>query len=185
MWLAVGVSTELNDRVELEVAQHLRFDQDVSRVAAVMPEAGIDVDVTKFLALGAGYRYEYERQGMEFAGGHRLHVDARVKSRIVGPLELGYRTRVQDRVGESGKVRWRNRVELELGGFRGWKPAASVELFHGVEDGSLEHRKTRYALGLEFEKWERDVQTYYRVDASSDPMDPTMHIIGLELGMEL
>jgi hypothetical protein len=185
LWLEAGVGIELHDRLELELGQHLRFDQDISRVSAVMPEAGLELEVTKYFELGTGYRYEYERQGMDLEGGHRVHVDAGVETKLLRPLELGYRVRLQDRVGESGKVRWRNRVQMELDSFKTWKPAASVELFHSIADGPIEYRKARYTLGVEFERWEQDVQVFYRVDASSDMDDPTMHIVGLEIGAKL
>lgn len=185
VWLEAGVSAEVAPNLELGVSQHLRFDDNASRVSAVMPEVGIELELLDMFEIGAGYRYEYERRGkdMEFEGGHRIHVDGEVKGRL-GVLRGGYRLRAQDRLGAEGKERLRNRLGLEIAGLEP-RPGVTAESFHRLEDGSLVMDKARFTIGIEFEAWERDVQTFYRVDVPWDSMETFLHIVGLEIQLEL
>ena len=184
LWLEAGVRAELHKRVDLDVSQHLRFDNDVSRVAAVMPEVGLSWDAFRFLELGAGYRYEYERDDGELTGGHRVNADLELEGEL-RPVSVGYRVRLQDQVAESGKRRLRNRAQAELRLAKAWKSNVAGELFHDISDAQTVWQKTRFTAGLEVEVWERDVQTFYRIEVPRDHMDPIEHIIGLELRTKL
>ena len=180
LWLEAGVRVQVTDRVDFGVAQHLRFEGGNSQVSAVMPEAGLELDVNELLELGVGYRYEYERRDDELEGAHRVHADGTV-SVDVGLAKVSYRLRGQDRVSEEGGTRVRNRLAAKLRLPLLWNPAASIETFHELSGGSTEWDKTRITAGVELEIWEQDVQSFYRIDVPRDPMAPIVHIVGLEL----
>jgi hypothetical protein len=54
LWLEAGVSKELSKRVEVAFDQHLRFDNDISRLNAVMPELALSYRIHKMLRVAAG-----------------------------------------------------------------------------------------------------------------------------------
>jgi hypothetical protein len=64
--------------------------------------------------------------------------------------------------------------------YRGWKPfvpAASLEMFHDLEDG-LVFDKLWLTLGAGYGR-RREIETFYRCEQSQRAGEPTLHILGL------
>lgn len=186
LWLEPGISMKLAKRLELSFDQHLRFDQDLSRVQAIMPELALAWRLHKKLRVGVGYRLQYERNNdgdLELRD--RGHVEVRPRYKI-GDVELTYRARYQLEVrgswaSEDLRHTLRNRFGVAYEGAKPVIPAVSVEPFHRLGDGDTIHlRKVRVTAGATYDFGDHEVELYYRIEvAQYDPMDPTPHIIGV------
>lgn len=186
LWMEAGVSRQLDKRFELSFEQHLRFDQDVSRVQAVMPELSLSIRLHELLRLGLGYRFQYERdKDGVLVVRHRGHVDLRT-SYDVGPLEVSYRARFTEEVrgsfaSDDLRHTFRNRLAIELEATDPWAPAVAAETFHRLGDGdTIRLQKLRLTAGISRELGDHEIDLFYRVEvAQDDPTDPTPHIIGV------
>jgi hypothetical protein len=184
-WFELGLEVELAPKLELELAQHLRLADNASRVSAVMPAVGLDLEVLRVLSLGVGYRLEYKRDDGELDAGHRVHGDVDL-SLDLWLFRASNRVRLQDTIREADndELRLRDRVQLEWRR-RGWDPGVSAEVFVEPDSGGGTWKKTRFTAGVEFEAWDQDVGTFYRVDVPRDYSEPLAHIVGLELETKL
>ena len=183
---------DLDDRLSLDFEQHVRFDQDSSRLAALMPELGITYRLTSWLRLGTGYRFAYRRDDAGDLGfRHRVHADAQVRLRR-GPIKLSYRTRFQETLrgidaADGARHVVRNRFAA------GWKLnrtiefVSAIELSHGLGRGNgVELRKRRITLGTEYAVGSYDLDFYYRYETPFNDNDEVpRHIAGIGVSTEL
>jgi hypothetical protein len=190
-WLEAGVGRRLAKRVDLSFEGHLRFDQDVSRLQAVMPELGLSYRLHKALRLGLGYRFIYERdKNGVMAIRHRLQAEARPRFEL-GPVEVSYRLRYQgqirDAIADGLRHTLRNRLQVALGALRPWTPAIAAETFHRLGDGEgIRLRKLRLTAGVGYQLGDHEIGLFYRVEIlQEDPRDPIPHILGLAYEYEL
>ncbi len=190
-WTEVGVSTALTKRWAVGLDQHLRFDQDISRVASVMPELAVAYRIRKWLRVGAGYRMQYTRDGDdEMVSRHRFH--ALVRARYdVGDVRLQYRLQYQEqfRPGAKDDLRHavRNRFEAAYRHFKHWSPGGSFETFHAIDKGDLIHvDKLRIKAGVEYERKDWALELYYCAEVPvADTFDPVLHVVGVAAHYEL
>lgn len=189
VWTGAGVSADLGKRTDIAFSAELRFDQQISRLAGILPAVSIDRELTRWFQLGAGYRFEYERNGDgEMVIRHRVVADADVDVEA-GRLDLGYRLRFQEQIRAGGELRHsvRNRLGFDVRKLKPFVPGASVEVFHelgGGDPGSL--KKVRVTLGTEYDFGKQELGLFYRFEVpQDDPMDPVLHILVLELASSL
>ena len=190
-WFEVGLGRRLHKRLDLSFEGHLRFDQDVSRLAAAMPELTLAFRLHKLLRLGLGYRFIYERDNDGvLVIRHLPFVQARARYEL-GPVELTYRLRyqVQIRGSISDELRHtvRNRLQVALKETKPWIPEIAAELFHRLGDGeAIRLQKLRLTAGVGYGFDDHQIELFYRVEIlQNDPDDPTPHIIGLAYEYEL
>jgi hypothetical protein len=186
LWLEAGVAKKLSKRFELAFDQHLRFDEDLSRLQAIMPELTLSYRLHKMLKLALGYRFQYERdKNGELVIRHRGTIDVRPRYEI-GPIELSLRARFQEEVrgsfaSDDLRHTIRNRFAVALVGTKPWQPAISAEPFHRLGDGdTIRLQKVRLTAGVSYDFGDHEAEVYYRVEvAQDDPTDPTPHIMGV------
>jgi len=190
-WNAIGVSYAATHEVSLAFEQEVRFDEDVSRLESVMPEASLEYRVRKWLRFGAGYRLQYSRDNDgELGIRHRFHAYGRVR-RDLGDTRLEYRLQAQEqlRPGANDPRRHvvRHRVSVDYRAFKPWIPEASVEAFLAIADGDpVAFDKLWLTVGGAHVTKERAIEVFYRLEQPvNDPMDPTLHILGLGIGFDL
>jgi hypothetical protein len=183
-WNELGVSYGLSKQTSVSFDQHLRFDEDLSRVEAVMPEPGIQYRLRRWLRLGAGYRLQYARgNDDDLRVRHRFHVNARLRQDI-DRVRLDYRLQLQEqlRPGAKEPVRHtvRHRVEVAYREYKPWIPAASVEGFVGVANGDPVHLdRVWLTIGGSHDRKQRTIDAFYRVEVPIEQDSPTLHIFGL------
>jgi hypothetical protein len=191
LWTELGVRHNLSRRLAVTFDQHLRFDDDISRVGSFMPEPGLIYRVARWFRVGGGYRMEYERNG----GGdmvlrHRFFAFAgsRVDS---GPMRIEHRLQLQENVrpGSNDQYRHtvRNRIEVGYRGIKQWTPAAQAELFHAIDRGDAIHLdKVWLTLGGTYSRGKREIDAYFRVELPvADTMGPTLYVLGAAFHLEL
>ena len=181
LWTELGVDHAVSRRLDVGFDQHLRFDDDVSRVGAVMPELSMRFRVQRWLRLGAGYRYEYERDGDGMlVTRHRFDVRARTRIdvgslRVTAEVRLARQLRPDKRDTERHVLR--ERVSVSWRGLRPWQPSASVAVYHVLDDGRLD--KLRWTIGGAHARRGRELELFYRLEQPLGGDDPFLHIIGV------
>jgi hypothetical protein len=182
LWLEAGVAKKLDKRFAVGFEQHLRFDQDVSRLQAVMPEVSASYRAADPLRFAIAYRLLYERDGDgALVVRHRGHVEARVRH-DVGPVELTYRLRFQEEIrpGDDPRHTLRNRLSIQLEETKPWLPTIAAETFHRLGDEeAIELRKLRLTAAVVRTFGDHEAQLFYQVEIlQADPLDPVPHILG-------
>ncbi|MBK9034509.1 MAG: DUF2490 domain-containing protein [Myxococcales bacterium] len=192
LWLEAGVSHDVGARVTLSFDQHVRFDDGMSRLGALMPEPGVSVRAARWLRLGAGYRMQYERNNNgDLELRHRLQLAARARADLTKAIRVEYRLQFQEQYRPDAKTTrrhsLRNRVGIEYRGVRPWTPAASLELHHDLDNGDTIHLdKVWLTFGVGRALGRGEVEAYYRAELPQyDAADPTLHILGLSYHHEL
>ncbi len=192
VWTEVGVRYDVDKRLTLGVDLHTRFDEDVSRLGSVMPELGLSYRVKKWLRLGAGYRFEYERDkdGI-LVSRHRGFGWGRVR-RDLGDVRLEYRLQLQEQhradANPVNRHTVRNRGDVSLRRFGAVVPGASVEFHHilGEDNNTIHLGKVWLSAGVEYERGDISVEVFYRaIVGQYDPADPTGHVLGVGLHYQL
>jgi hypothetical protein len=191
LWTELGVRHNLSRRLEVTFDQHLRFDDDLSRFGAFMPEPGLTYRVAPWFRVGGGYRMEYERNGDgDMVLHHRFFTFAR--SRVdAGPMRIEHRLQLQETVrpGSNDQYRHtvRNRIDVGYRGIKRWTPAAQAELFHAIDRGDALHLdKVWLSLGGTYSHRQRESNVYFRVELPvADTMEPTLYILGAAFHLEL
>ena len=190
LWLEGGVAHDVG-RVTLAFDQHLRFDDGMSRVGAIMPEPGLSVRVERWLRVGASYRLQYERnRDGVFETRHRFHVFGRARADL-GKVRLDYRLQLQEQIrpddNELYRHSLRNRATVSYRGKPPWTPSAELELHHDLDNGDAIHLdKIWLTFGVERRLGRYDVELHYRAELpQARASDPTLHILGLGFHADL
>jgi len=185
VWTSFGARHWVADTVRLDVSQHLRFDQGLSRLHEVMPETAVAWDLTGWARVGAGYRYAQKRgKDDAFKAGHRVHVQARARLGVE-PVSLSYRIRFQERIELGARPEFkhtvRNRLSLEVGSERSFTPGMAIERFT-VLAGGVQAEKSRQTAFLEYRPVKQHVlEGFVRREISlEDPAEPVVRIFGLD-----
>jgi hypothetical protein len=185
LWTELGVKYDVNKKLTLSYDHHIRFDQDISRLGSFMPEPGVSYRIKKWFRVGAGYRYEYERNNDdELVSRHRAYGWVRVR-RDLGELRGEYRLQLQEQwrpdANPVNRHTVRNRGELSWQGFGAIVPGASVETHHILnEEGNTIHLgKVWLTAGVEWEHDQIGVGAFYRlITGQYDDNEPPGHVIG-------
>jgi hypothetical protein len=192
VWTKGSVEHDLGKRLSLSFELHLRLDADVSRVGSLMPELGLGYRVKSWLRTGGGYRLEYERDkdGVLVAR-HRFFGWGRLR-RDLGEVRVEYRLQLQEQIRPDAnpvaRHVVRNRGEVSLRALERVVPAASIETQHILgEEGNAAHLgKVRLTVGAEYERGKLGFELFYRAEvAHYDPADPTVHILGTGVSVEI
>ena len=188
LWTELGARHEVAPRVTLGFDQHLRFDEDLSRVSAVMPEAGIDVRFARWLRGAAAYRFEYERDGDgELVVRHRCDVALRGVARV-GRLRGEYEQRFEEELRPSSQRKRHVHVLRERASIAWqqahWLPEVSVTVFQVLgRDDAVD--KLWLTAGVTRRRHGRATEVFYRLAVPYDRMDPPAHIFGITLHAQL
>lgn len=190
LWLEAELVHRLSRRWALAFEQHLRFDEDLQRLAQVMPELSASYRAGSWagaaLRLVAGYRLQVERDGSgDFELRHRLHGGAQVH-RDLGEIRLSLRALVtaQLRPTDSGEDARRTGLRARAGaswrGAERWKTTATAELFFDLEAPEV----TKLRLGLDLQPGLRHLELGYRLELPRDD-GPIEHALVLSAALEL
>ena len=149
LWIDATVRAELMDALDVSVTQHLRTADGARRVGQVMPELELSYGFLDHFAVGAGVRYAFEQnEDDETARTVRFHGQLGVESPDLGPVELGYRLRLQRETApdDEAKTRLRNKAALQVDTDSSLKPGVFYEHFLDP-GGDAGHKSQKYRLG--------------------------------------
>ena len=108
-WTELGVGHGFDKKTTVSLDAGIRFDEDVSRVGAVLPEAGLQYRLAKWLRVGGGYRLQYSRDDGSTAGqrkhygGGSFHTLDAAKLMVLGK-ELDMIEEMERNQGQYGPV---------------------------------------------------------------------------------
>jgi len=186
LWLSAQLRLRFTREVHLDIEQNLRFDDDVSHLGRVMPEAALGVRLTGWLRLSVGYRYAWVNDNNPDSR-HRLHGEARFGD-SVGHFRWVTRVRYQAtlRDGRDTRHTLRGLFGVGIPNSSPVMPYLSMELFTDIDAYyGFSNRAWRGTAGIEIETRRHTLDLYYRLEIPmNDDRDPTLHIIGLSYGYE-
>ncbi|MFN0246286.1 MAG: DUF2490 domain-containing protein [Kofleriaceae bacterium] len=190
LWSEAGVSKRATKRLQVELSLQTRFDQDISRLQALLPEVGVRYRAIRWLRVGGGYRLEYERDNNgDLVVRHRVSAYARA-SYTVKRVRLDYRLMVVEQWRPSSNDQYRtvlrNRVDVSYRDLGPWTPGVSAEVFHALGDlDQADYDKLRLTAGVSLERKQHSIDVFYRAELHADPAEPTFHILGLGYHFDL
>lgn len=187
VWINAGMRYKPTKKVSLNVNQHLRLDQNVSRVQGILTDLSVSWRAKKWFRLGGGYRFQMDsnKDGLLLPG-HRLHIQARLKHGF-GPVDLSYRLRFQETLEhDEGEIdarhTMRNRIGVDFDTNTIVTPGLSAELYTRFADKEpVLLKKLRITTGFDIKPTKSHVLTvYYRLHVPIyEKDDPKDHIVGL------
>ena len=187
VWMESGVRFKTSKKVRVDVAQHLRLDQNVSRVQGVLTDVSLSWRPEKWLRLGGGYRLQFDaNKSGQLIPGHRFHLQGGLRT-DVQRLTLATRLRFQETFehkdgGLENKHSIRHRVGFSVDTDSVATPSLSSELFVRIAGKApIYVSKMRFTLGVDIKPSKRHVVgTYYRLHVPIfDKGDNREHIVGL------
>ncbi|NVB84612.1 MAG: DUF2490 domain-containing protein [Kofleriaceae bacterium] len=184
LWLEPGVGVAPVRRVDVDLTGQVRFDQDVTRFSAFLPELTARYRIERWLRVGGGYRLEYERDAYgQLVIRDRLSADARIRVDSAR-IRVDYRLMVaeQRRPMSNNVFRTvlRNRVDVSYRRLGLWRPFGGVEVFYMLDDlDKLEYDRTRLTAGTTYKAKDFDIDMFVRAEIHADPDEPTYAILGL------
>lgn len=191
-WNKIGIAYKLNKKLDFELEQHLRLDEDFSEISEYFTQFETSYELFNNFKLGIGLRYIRENDNEGNVQGYENHfryqLDAKYKHKI-NRFSLRYRLRYQnknelgvDDNGEKQNIRLKTGLEYNI---RKWKldPQFAAEIFNrfGSEEGNY-LSKYRLTFGTEynFKKW-GTLEAYYRFEKEINAIDPELiNILGLK-----
>ena len=188
LWLEADVGHELTKTWSIAFEQHLRFDENLSRLAQVLPDLSVTARLHRALRLIAGYRLQYVRNTVgDFELRHRLYGGGQAKLDH-GALRLTARALFTEQIRPSSKNEFRlglrTRATAEWRKAR-WKPRLSTELFYDL-DATSALDKVRIGLSVARELGSVELSLGYLVEVPvQDTTEPTLHVLTLGSAFEL
>jgi hypothetical protein len=138
LWMDVGFSRELGDRLELTVSPELRLDENLSRWSRLFADASLEYKYNKHISLSAAYRGGAGNDGVHVDGRHRMQYGLGIKQKW-SDWTFQYQSRVQFALNAAWSdadvdfnTTWRNRLTLKYGGLKKTDLATSYETFNSV-----------------------------------------------------
>ena len=200
-WLDQVVSKKLSDQTAVRVAQSFRYSFEENRLATYYLEAGGTWDVRPWLALGLGYRQQYDKRDGHWLEENRPFADATLRAKIRS-VTISDRNRIEyrDRDGQEDIWRYRNKLTLQYNAWEpgfGLKPYVAAEAFVDESADLQERNRTRFALGIRTDpnrhllqkveaRWAQALAMDYSVTVQRTKKDDDWtdeYIAGVQLGM--
>ncbi len=134
----VGLSHELNNRIEISVSPEVRFDENISRWSRLFVDIGAEYKASKNISLQAAYRGGVGNDGVQIDGRQRIQYGISFKEKWNDwTIQLFSRAQysVTGGLGDSDAdftTIWRNRASMKYGGLKKTDLSSSFELFNSI-----------------------------------------------------
>ena len=151
-WLDQAVGKKLSEQTAVRVAQSFRYSFEENRLATYYLEAGGTWNARSWLALGLGYRQQYDRRDGHWLEENRPFADATLRGKIRS-VTITDRNRIEyrEREEQDDIIRYRNKLTLQVNAWEpgfGLKPYVAAEAFVDESADLQERNRTRFALGI-------------------------------------
>ena len=200
-WLDQAVSKKLSEQTAVRVAQSFRYSFEENRLATYYLEAGGTWEARSWLALGLGYRQQYDRRDGHWLEENRPFADATLRAKIRS-VTISDRNRIEyrDRDGQEDIWRYRNKLTLQYNAWDpgcGLKPYVAAEAFVDESADLKERNRTRFTLGIRTDpdrhllrnvevRWAQALAMDYSVTVQRTKKDDEWtdeYIAGVQFGM--
>lgn len=201
-WLDQTVNHDLSKQATVRVAQSFRYSFDESQLATYYLEAGGTWTAWSWLALGLGYRQQYDRRDPHWVEENRPFADATLRGKVRS-VAISSRNRIEYRIRDEqdDMVRYRNKLTLQCNAWEpGWglKPYVAAEAFVDESVDLQERNRTRFTLGIRTDpdrhllrnvetRWAQVLGMDYSVTVQRTKKDDQWtdeYIAGVQLGMQ-
>jgi len=190
LWVEGGVSVKPTKRIEIDLSPQVRFDENMSRFTAFLPELSARYRIERWLRVGAGYRLEYERDNDGvLVLRHRVAGDVRIRQEI-GDVRFDNRLMLMEQfrpdTSDPYRAVIRNRVDVSYRGSPSWVPFLSAEPFFLLGDfDEFRYQKLRLTMGMDHLRKDQELEVFLRAELHAAANDPTFYILGLGYHYEL
>ena len=185
LWTSGGVRYRPKKKIRIDLTQHIRMDQDISRVGSVITEGGISKTHKSGLRVGGAYRFQMSsKKKVQLEPKHRVDLYGRFKKEV-GPMAFSYRFQFQEGYEGGEENPWKHEIRNKLGIDYKTKtsisPSIAGELFAKIDEESR-LTKWRGTLSLQYKLNKANVfEGYFRVqNPLDDGLDPTERIVGVD-----
>jgi hypothetical protein len=138
LWMDVGLSRELNDRLEITVSPEVRFDENITRWSRLFVDVGAEYKASKNFSLQAAYRGGIGNDGVHVDGRQRMQYGVAVKEKwndwtvqLLSRAQFSMTGGLGDADVDFTTI-WRNRASLKYGGLKKTDLSSSFELFNSI-----------------------------------------------------
>jgi len=197
LWTEAGITYDISKRFRLGIDQHIRLEDNASRVERIMPDVHLRWRPKKWVYFQLGYRFlgqpQYSLGETYWDAWHRPYGDAGLRRKF-GDFGVSYRLRYQEQFGwpwdEDGELvtehTVRNRLGLHWYAGRDWSLGIENELWVRIDDPDGALHKWRTTLALDWDLGDHDASVFVGRDkALDDELEPNVYIIGLAYHFDL
>ena len=137
LWTGAKIEKTFAKDWKVSLEQEIRFKENISEINNTFTEAGMRYRISKNFALGAGFRYTWDKkQDSTYQGYSRYNIDLRYKGKL-NYLNIYYRLRYQREVEDFAIFdlsapyvkQLRHRVSIRLTSLKHIAPYVSGEIF--------------------------------------------------------
>ncbi|MDX8338969.1 DUF2490 domain-containing protein [Draconibacterium sp. IB214405] len=186
-WFDAELSGKIVKRLEFSVSPNVRFKEDFE-LNEYFLQTGLEYKFSKYLRLGAGYRFGYNINGEEHESFGRFNLDAKtgVEWKNFSP-KFRLRFTNADDFSEDNEItnylRYRFKLEYKIKKLD-LEPYILTEWYHDIDAG--EFSKSRYEAGLEYKLNKHNkIGACYRVNHYLNSDKNNRNIIGLSYKFSL
>ncbi|MGB1247542.1 MAG: DUF2490 domain-containing protein [Chitinophagales bacterium] len=146
LWTGVSLEKELYKKIDLEITEQVRFDNNIGNFDRWINEAGLTYKPFKFYRIGFSYRLVYKEQGDI---SHRINLINQFKYKI-NDLSLSYRLNLQRyfEANTPADYTWRNKIAVEYEINKHLTPFVAAELFYNFNYRFNDFNEYRFSAGL-------------------------------------
>jgi long-subunit fatty acid transport protein len=148
LWSNIAVEKEISKKMEIQLEEELRFNQNVGRLNSLLTEAGFKYKINKYYSLGASYRFTYYTENRF---GNRFTLSNQVKYKIED-FTLNYRLNLQTDFSTKDPVEYkiRNKFGVDYKINKRWEIGVSGELFYSFYYNRNRFDRYRLAYGVDY-----------------------------------
>lgn len=179
LWTGASLKFKLSKKLNLSVAEQVRFNDTISSVKKSFTEIGLKYKIANGFSLKGNYRLIVP-PGKTIL--HRIAIDGNYSWKKKGyPLSVNYRLRLQHQFGKQ-RTYMRNKVKLDYNLTKLVDPFVAYEVFFRF-NGKNEFRVSRLTVGLDWKITKKfEVSTFYRLQDDIFIKSPErQHVLGLVL----
>jgi hypothetical protein len=138
LWMDIGLSREINNRVEITVSPEVRFDENISRWSRLFVDVGAEYKASKRISLQAAYRGGMGNDGVHVDSRQRMQYGIAMKEKwndwtiqLLSRAQFAMTGGLGDTDADFTTI-WRNRASLKYGGLKKTDLSSSFELFNSI-----------------------------------------------------
>jgi hypothetical protein len=196
VWTSVNLEAKIVKKLTANVAQEVRFNENVTEVGTIYTDLGLEYKLNKHFQVSINYRFvEKRRTDDYYSFRQRIYIDLKYDEKIK-PFQIQFRSRIQDEVSDIERAAdggipeyyLRNKLTLKLDKWKKLTPFVSVELFSPLEDeykGLFDNIRSSAGIDYDLSKHHK-VELFYMIQQELNVSQPeTDFVLGVGYGFKL
>lgn len=196
VWTSVSLEAKIVKKLTANVAQEVRFNENVTEVGTIYTDLGLDYKINKHFQVSLNYRFvEKRRTDDYYSFRQRIYIDLKYDEKLK-PFQIQFRSRIQDEYADIGRAAdggipefyLRNKLTVKLDKWKKLTPFVSVELFSPLENdykGLFDNIRSSTGIDYDLSKHHK-VELFYMIQQELNVSRPeTDFVLGLGYGFKL